>query len=81
MILIDIHDAEAQLLRLIEAVEAGEEVIITRAHRPIARLIRHRRAALRLGDWKLGLRAAPDWDSPETNAEVTALSHDDSSSE
>lgn len=36
---INIHEAKTQLSKLIEAVEAGEEVIIARAGRPVARLV------------------------------------------
>lgn len=36
---VNIHAAKTQLSRLIEAVEAGEEVIIARAGKPVARLV------------------------------------------
>lgn len=36
---INIHEAKTQLSKLIEAVEAGEEVIIARAGKPVARLV------------------------------------------
>lgn len=36
---IGIHEAKTNLSRLIPAVQAGEEVIITNAGRPVARLI------------------------------------------
>ena len=37
---VNMHEAKTQLSRLIEAVEAGDEVIIARAGRPVARLTR-----------------------------------------
>lgn len=37
---VSIYDAKTHLSRLIDAVEAGEEVVITRNGRPVARLVR-----------------------------------------
>nr|MBK7069691.1 type II toxin-antitoxin system prevent-host-death family antitoxin [Deltaproteobacteria bacterium] len=34
---VNVHDAKTHLSKLLERVEAGEEVIIARAHKPIAR--------------------------------------------
>ncbi len=39
MTIVNIHAAKTQLSRLIDAVAAGEEVIIARAGRPVARLV------------------------------------------
>ena len=39
MQVVNIHAAKTQLSRLIEAVEAGEEIIIARAGKPVARLV------------------------------------------
>lgn len=36
---INIHEAKTQLSKLIEAVEAGEEIIIARAGKPVAKLV------------------------------------------
>jgi prevent-host-death family protein len=36
---INIHDAKTQLSKLIEAVETGEEIIIARAGKPVAKLV------------------------------------------
>jgi antitoxin (DNA-binding transcriptional repressor) of toxin-antitoxin stability system len=36
--MVNIHDAKTQLSKLIEKVERGEEVIIARAGKPVARL-------------------------------------------
>ncbi|MGY2003767.1 type II toxin-antitoxin system prevent-host-death family antitoxin [Blastococcus sp. SYSU DS1024] len=40
----DVHEAKTHLPRLLEAVEAGEDVVIARAGTPVARLVRGRRA-------------------------------------
>lgn len=42
MTLVNVHEAKTQLSRLLERVEAGEEVVIARAGRPVARLVRFR---------------------------------------
>lgn len=39
MITVNVHEAKTQLSKLIEAVEAGEEIIIARAGKPVARLM------------------------------------------
>lgn len=39
MLTVNIHEAKTQLSRLIESVEAGEEVVIARAGKPVARLV------------------------------------------
>lgn len=36
---VNIHDAKTRLSALIAAVEAGEEVIISRANKPVAKLV------------------------------------------
>jgi len=37
--MVNIHEAKTHLSRLIERVESGEEVVIARAGRPVARLV------------------------------------------
>lgn len=63
---VNVHEAKTHLSRLLEAVEAGEEVLIARAGRPVARLAPLERAA---APRRLGLLAGrftmPDnWDAP-----------------
>ena len=41
---INVHEAKTHLSRLLVRVEAGEEILISRAGRPIARLVPVRRA-------------------------------------
>lgn len=62
---VNVHEAKTHLSKLLERVEAGEEVIIARAGQPVARLI----AFARPGKRALGLDAgqgfiAPDFDAP-----------------
>jgi prevent-host-death family protein len=49
---VNVHEAKTHLSRLIEAVEAGEEVVIAKAGKPVAKLTATRRAGRRR---KLGL--------------------------
>jgi prevent-host-death family protein len=62
---VNVHQAKTHLSKLLERVEAGEEVIIARAGEPVARLIPFARPGKRT----LGLDAgqgfiAPDFDAP-----------------
>jgi prevent-host-death family protein len=63
---VNMHDAKTHLSRLVERVEAGEEVVIARAGRPVARLVPYRvRQAPRVpGGWEGRVRMAPDFDAP-----------------
>ena len=72
---INIHEAKTHLSRLVERVEAGEELVIARAGRPVARLIpyRARREPRVPGLLKGQIKLAADWDSPSTNAEIADL--------
>lgn len=65
----NIHDAKTYLSRIIERVERGEEVIISRAGTPVAKLVPLTRAVHRTGRGSLRGRlvATDDWDSPEVN--------------
>ncbi len=60
---INIHDAKTQLSALLARVEAGEEVIIARANKPIARLVAytHPKAPRRLGEAKGLIEIKPDF--------------------
>jgi prevent-host-death family protein len=70
---VNVYDAKTQLSRLLESVERGEEIVIARAGRPVARLVPVAEPVRRVpGAWAGRWRLAPDWDSPATNAEVAA---------
>jgi prevent-host-death family protein len=62
---VNVHEAKTHLSKLLERVEAGEEVIIARAGHPVARLVPFARPGKR----PLGLDAgrgfiASDFDAP-----------------
>jgi prevent-host-death family protein len=69
---VNIHDAKTHLSRLVERAEHGEEIVISRAGHPVAKLVPLTRDARRTGRGSLRgkLVVAPDWDSPETNDDV-----------
>ncbi|MCY7418883.1 MAG: type II toxin-antitoxin system prevent-host-death family antitoxin [Chloroflexi bacterium] len=51
--IVNIHDAKTHLSRLLGRVEQGEEIVIGRAGKPIARLVRYepRREPRQFGQW------------------------------
>lgn len=72
---VNTHEAKSQLSKLIAAVRDGEEVVICQAGKPVARLtaFHAERRVPQLGIWRDKIKLSPDWDSPETNAEIEAL--------
>ena len=64
--IVNIHEAKTHLSRLVERVEAGEEIVIARAGRPIARLVPYRaRTKPRTpGSWRGQGWIAEDFDAP-----------------
>lgn len=62
---VNIHEAKTHLSRLVERVERGEEVVIARAGRPVARLVPFRpRTAPRVpGMWRGRVVVAADFDA------------------
>lgn len=70
---VNIHEAKTHLSRLVERVEAGEEVVIARAGRPVARLIPFRaRTAPRVpGLWRGRVTLAADFDAPDDDLIAT----------
>ncbi len=66
---ITVEEAQARLSNLIDQLHAGEEIIITRGHIPVARLIgeakQEERPRRQLGTLKGTVRyLAPDFDAP-----------------
>jgi prevent-host-death family protein len=68
----NIHDAKTNLSRIIERVEHGEEIIISRAGNPVAKVVPLTRRINRNGRGSLRgtLVAADDWDSDEVNEAI-----------
>lgn len=64
---INVHAAKTQLSKLLERVEAGEEIVIARSGKPVARLapLRGARRAARTPGLLAGrVHIAPDFDAP-----------------
>lgn len=72
---INVHEAKTHLSRLLERVEAGEEITLARAGQPVARLVPYARrtAARQPGLLRGEIRMADDFDSPEVNERIAAL--------
>ncbi|MFC7546517.1 type II toxin-antitoxin system Phd/YefM family antitoxin [Plantactinospora sp. GCM10030261] len=68
----NIHDAKTNLSRIIDRVEHGEEIVISRAGTPVAKVVPLIRRVDRKGRGSLRDRlvATEDWDSTETNEEI-----------
>lgn len=63
---VNIHEAKTHLSRLIDKVEAGEEIVIARAGRPVARLVTYRKTSRPRvpGRWRDQIVVGPDFDAP-----------------
>jgi prevent-host-death family protein len=68
----NIHDAKTNLSRIIDRVEHGEEIIISRAGTPVAKVIPLPRKIARSGRGSLAgkLVLAKNWDSAEVNEAI-----------
>jgi prevent-host-death family protein len=68
----NIHDAKTNLSRIIDRVEHGEEITISRAGTPVAKVVpltpRARRT--RRGSLAGRLVLSEDWDAPEVNEAI-----------
>lgn len=74
---IGMHEAKTQLSKLVERVEAGEEIVITRRGEPAARLVPERSGegfASLAGTWRGRVKIADDFDDlPDDLAETLGL--------
>ena len=62
--LVNIHEAKTHLSRLVERVAAGEEIVIGKAGRPVAKLVPYQEAMgpRSPGAWAGRVRIGPDFD-------------------
>jgi prevent-host-death family protein len=72
---INVHQAKTQLSRLLEEVAAGQEIIIAKAGKPVARLVSLRPASKKrqLGILEGKLTVMPDFDAPLPDAILDAF--------
>jgi prevent-host-death family protein len=70
----NIHEAKTHLSRIIERVERGEEITISRAGTPVAKIIPLAPPRPRAGRGSLRgkLVLASDWDSDQVNESIAA---------
>jgi prevent-host-death family protein len=68
----NIHDAKTNLSRIIDRVEHGEEIVISRAGTPVAKVVPLNRRIDRSGRGSLRgkLVVAEDWNSHEVNEAI-----------
>ena len=72
---VNIYEAKTQLSRLVEEVEGGEEIVIARAGKPVARLTRVTPAASvrRLGVLDGRFRIPDDFNAPLPDEVIAAF--------
>ena len=73
---VNIHDAKTTLSQLIEAVEAGEDILIARAGRPVARLTSAHpaRKGIKIGTLKgMFKKVSKDFDAPLPASVLTSF--------
>ncbi len=63
---VKIHEAKTNLSRLLASVETGDEVIVHRGDKPIAKIIPYTPPSgkRQLGAWKGKIWISPDFDEP-----------------
>lgn len=67
------HEAKTTLSQLVEQVESGEEVVLARAGKPVARIVAVHHVERRvLGQWAGRVRMADDFDAPLPEDELAA---------
>lgn len=64
MTIVNVHEAKTHLSRLLERVEQGEEIVIARNNRPIARLVAHARPERQPGRLRGRIHIADNFDDP-----------------
>ncbi len=71
MVQVNLHVAEMHLSQPVDRVAAGEEITITKAGKPLARLVAvEPRPRRQLGTLAGKAWLADDWDPPEVNEEI-----------
>lgn len=72
---VSLHAAKTQFSQLVERAEAGEEIVIARGTKPVARLVRLRGGVARREPGLLAgrVRMAPDFDAPLSVRELAAF--------
>ena len=61
---VNIHQAKTQLSRLLERVAAGEEIVISKSGKPLAKLVPFREVVRKPGRLKGKIKIGRDFDAP-----------------
>jgi prevent-host-death family protein len=64
MDLLNVHEAKTHLSRLLDRVAAGEEIVLGKHGRPVAKLVPLRPVARKPGRLKGRIRVSADFDAP-----------------
>jgi prevent-host-death family protein len=64
MVEVDLKDAQQDLAKLIEQVAAGDEVVITRDHQPIVKIVAVKPRQRTFGSAQGMIQIADDFDAP-----------------
>jgi prevent-host-death family protein len=63
--IVNMHEAKSNLSRLVEEAEAGEDIVLARAGKPVVRLVPVRATKRRqLGCWRGKVTMSEDFDAP-----------------
>jgi prevent-host-death family protein len=67
----NIHEAKTHLSRLVERAAAGEEIVIGKAGKPVAKLVPYQeiKPARKPGAWKGKVKYLKDWDEMDKEIE------------
>ncbi len=72
---VNMHEAKTQLSRLVARVEGGEQIVITRAGKPAAKLVPmpEKLGSRKLGGWEGKMRMPTDAEWEEMDREIEQL--------
>lgn len=69
----NVHEAKTHLSRLLDRVAEGEEIVIAKSGRPVAKLVRVNLEPRKPGRLKGRIHIAPDFDEPLPDEILTAF--------
>jgi prevent-host-death family protein len=69
----NVHEAKTHLSRLLDRVAEGEEIVIAKSGRPVAKLVRVNLEPRKPGRLKGRIHIAPDFDKPLPDEILTAF--------
>jgi prevent-host-death family protein len=70
---LNLYDAKTQLSSLVELAAAGEEIVIAKNGKPMAKLVAFKTAKRKPGRLKGKVWISPDFDAPMTEEELAAF--------